>query len=331
MALATDRPVMVFVPRSRRFRRTWGSRWCGPLETSSTASGGAIQTSSSRRSYTTGTGPARRASGRSMAVRSSTSSAGTSRRAPRVSRITRSSGSNLPARSCSNDDLSADWLRWTGIRKSRRNAARGRGVRGTAISRSFAATRPGEVGLRSRDDGSEDPDDSADRAGLAAVVDQDDADHYRHDRAVHQVLAGHCRRRPHGSAEDHVDDDGRCNVSILGLRNSLVRPLDAVNRHRQEDRQDAAQYEQQLVGLLRAELGHGFPSRLIAGRHGFSCPPETVSIWVPARLAALRITRQNRGRGGPPESLFRGGKRPRFAPQGHVIGPDLRFRPLGAL
>src|SRR5205809_5562322 len=24
MALATDRPVMVFVPRSRRFRRTWG-------------------------------------------------------------------------------------------------------------------------------------------------------------------------------------------------------------------------------------------------------------------------------------------------------------------
>src|SRR5439155_25372730 len=70
---------------------------------------------------------------------------------------------------------------------------------------------------------------------------------------------------------------------------------------------------------------------LIAGRHGFSCPPETVSIWVPARLATLRITRQNRGSRGPPESPVRGGKRPRFAPQGHVIGPDLRFRPLGAL
>src|SRR5437867_7680457 len=250
MALATDRPVMAFGPRSRRCRRTGGSRWRGPLETSSTASGAAIQTSSSRRSYTTGTGPARRASGRSMAVRSSTSSAGTSRRAPRVSRITRSSGSNLPARSCSNDDLSADWLRWTRIRKSRRNAARGPGVRGTAISRSFAATRPGEVGLRGRNDGAEDPDDSADRAVLAAVVDQDDADHYRHDRAVHQVLAGHRRRRPQGSAEDEVDDQRSEERRVGKVWSSRVQPLDAVDSHRQEEREDADQHETQLVGLL---------------------------------------------------------------------------------
>src|SRR3989449_7093805 len=56
------------------------------------------------------------------------------------------------------------------------------------VSGGLLASGPGEVRLRRREDCAEDPDDTANRAGLASEVDQDDADHARHDGSVHQVL-----------------------------------------------------------------------------------------------------------------------------------------------
>src|SRR5437870_11331255 len=68
---------------------------------------------------------------------------------------------------------------------------------------------PGEVRLRRREDCAEDPDDAADLAGPTAEVDQDDADHARHDGSVHQVLPRNRRGGPQGPTEDDVDDEGR--------------------------------------------------------------------------------------------------------------------------
>src|SRR5881227_1193219 len=46
---------------------------------------------------------------------------------------------------------------------------------------------PGHVRFRRPEDRAEDPDEATDRARLAAVVDQDDADHTGDDGSVHQV------------------------------------------------------------------------------------------------------------------------------------------------
>src|SRR5438093_13233730 len=50
--------------------------------------------------------------------------------------------------------------------------------------------------------------------------------------------------------------------------------------------QDATQHQEQLVWLLRAELGHGSPSRLVALGHGFGPEGRPDSIRVPTRPSA---------------------------------------------
>src|SRR5437667_3925940 len=91
-----------------------------------------------------------------------------------------------------------------------------RGVNGT-ISGGLLATGPGEVRLRCGEDCAENPDDAANRAGLAAEVDQDDADHARHDRAVHQVLPRNRRGRPQSATEDDgTPDTSRARVPLSG-------------------------------------------------------------------------------------------------------------------
>src|SRR5438552_17762989 len=60
---------------------------------------------------------------------------------------------------------------------------------------------PGHVRFRRREDRAEDPDAAADRAGLAAVVDQDDADHTGYDGSAQQFLPPDRGGRPQGTAE----------------------------------------------------------------------------------------------------------------------------------
>src|SRR5712692_8078632 len=74
-------------------------------------------------------------------------------------------------------------------------AACWRGVNET-VSGGLLASGPGKVRLRCGEDRAENPNDAANRAGLASEVDQDDADHARHDRSVHQVLPRNRRGRP---------------------------------------------------------------------------------------------------------------------------------------
>src|SRR5713226_5768571 len=101
-------------------------------------------------------------------------------------------------------------------------AACWRGVNGT-VSGGLLASGPGEVRLRCGENCTENPDDSANRAGLASEVDQDNADHAGYDRSVHQVLPRNRRGRPESSAEDDVDDNRRRDGAVLARLNSLVR------------------------------------------------------------------------------------------------------------
>src|SRR2546429_7694058 len=71
-------------------------------------------------------------------------------------------------------------------------AARKRGVNWT-VSGGLVASGPGEVRLRRREDCAENPDDAADLARPTAEVDQDDADHARHDRS--EIGRASCRGR----------------------------------------------------------------------------------------------------------------------------------------
>src|SRR5438128_3794361 len=103
-----------------------------------------------------------------------------------------------------------------------------RGVNGT-ISGGLLATGPGEVRLRCGENCSENPDDAANRAGLASEIDQDDADHACHDGSVHQVLSRNRRGGPQGPTEDDVDKDrkstrlnsshGSTSYSVFGFIN----------------------------------------------------------------------------------------------------------------
>src|SRR2546425_3114347 len=151
---------------------------------------------------------------------------------------------------------------------------------------------PGEVRLRRREDRAEDPNDTANRPGLASEVDQDDADHARHDGSVHQVLPRNRRGGPKRPAEDDVDHNGRRNGGVGALRNARSRPLNPIGREGQEDRQEAAQHQKQLVRLLRADLGHGLSARLVAVGHGFGPERRSGSITVPSRLPSVRITKR---------------------------------------
>src|SRR5437773_6836076 len=129
------------------------------------------------------------------------------------------------------------------------------------------APGPREVGLRRREDRAEDSDDAANLARLTAVVDQDEADHRGHDGAVHQVLPRNRRGSPQSPTEDHVDDQRGRHGAILARGYSWRgRPLDSVLREGQENGQEAAQHQEQLVRLLRAEFGYG-PSCLVAVGH----------------------------------------------------------------
>src|SRR5438309_5403800 len=80
-------------------------------------------------------------------------------------------------------------------------AARRRGVNRTIFG-GLLATGPGEIRLCCGENCSENPDDAANRAGLASEIDQDDADHARHDGSVHQVLPRNRRGGPQGPTED---------------------------------------------------------------------------------------------------------------------------------
>src|SRR5437773_4028590 len=179
-----------------------------------------------------------------------------------------------------------------------------RGVNGP-ISGGLLATGPGEVRLRCGENCSENPDDAANRAGLASEIDQDDADHARHDGAIHQVLPRNRRGRPQSSTENDVDYNRRRDGRMHARRNSLVCRLDRIDCHRQDDRQDAAQHEEQLVRLLRAEFDHRLLSRVVALGHGFGDPRAIRSIWVPTLLTVGENQPAERGRAPLHFGLFR--------------------------
>src|SRR5207247_7300725 len=84
--------------------------------------------------------------------------------------------------------------------------------------------------------------------------------------------------------EDHVDDQRGRHGAILARGYSWRgRPLDSVLREGQENGQEAAQHQEQLVRLLRAEFGYG-PSCLVAVGH-FAPPPG-----VPADKGSCRTS-----------------------------------------
>src|SRR5207249_6572478 len=93
-------------------------------------------------------------------------------------------------------------------RKKGKDRARG-ASRCQSENAGLVASGPGEVRLRRREDCAEDPDDAADLAGPTAEIDQDDADHARHDGAIHQVLPRNRGGGPQGPTEDDVEDHGR--------------------------------------------------------------------------------------------------------------------------
>src|SRR5437867_12637896 len=108
-----------------------------------------------------------------------------------------------------------------------------RGVNGT-ISGGLLATGPGEVRLRCGENCSENPDDAANRAGLASEIDQDDADHARHDRKSDEEGKSNHRGRPQSTTENDVDYNRRRHGAILDRRNSLACRLDPIDSNRQE-------------------------------------------------------------------------------------------------
>src|SRR5439155_24178209 len=115
-------------------------------------------------------------------------------------------------------------------------------------------------------------DDATDLARPTAVVDQDEADHRGHDATVLQVLARNRRGSPQSPTEDHVDDQRGRHGAILARGYSWRgRPLDSVLREGQENGQETAQHQEQLMRLLRAEFGYG-PSCLVAVGHSFTPP-----------------------------------------------------------
>src|SRR3989454_3256806 len=107
-------------------------------------------------------------------------------------------------------------------------AARRRGVNRTIFG-GLLATGPGEIRLCCGENCSENPDDAANRAGLASEVDQDDADHACHDGSVHQDLSSTRLNCRHLATSYDVDGNRRRDGAILALRNSLVCRLDPID------------------------------------------------------------------------------------------------------
>src|SRR5438445_4172915 len=175
--------------------------------------------------------------------------------------------------------------------RKRKQSKKGKGSTGSferqAENVGSVVSGPGEIRLCRGEDRAEDPDDAADLAGPTTEVDQDDADYTGHDGAVHQVLPRDRRGGPECRSEDDVQDYRRRHGSILALRNAgRSHPLDPIRREGQEDRQEAAQHQQQLMWLLRAELGHGLSSALVAVGHSFSPDGGAGSIRVPLQPSA---------------------------------------------
>src|SRR2546427_4221997 len=112
------------------------------------------------------------------------------------------------------------------VRKTERRSTKGKCAAGGGSgywteNAGLVTLGPGEVRLRRREDCAEDPDDAADLAGPTAEVDQDDADHARHDGSVHQVLPRNRRGGPQSPTEDDVDDDGRRHGGILARQSAV--------------------------------------------------------------------------------------------------------------
>src|SRR5207249_5523834 len=102
------------------------------------------------------------------------------------------------------------------------------------------------------------------------------------DRFVHKVLTRNRSRGQLCLAEDYVEDFYRRHSGIMVLRHVWSCELGPEDLESQEDGQDATQHQEQLVGLLRAELGHGL-SCLVAVGHGFGPEGSPGSIRVPTR------------------------------------------------
>src|SRR3989442_5075455 len=176
--------------------------------------------------------------------------------------------------------------------RKRKQIERGVGARLGASERlakhlGSVVSGPGEIRLCRGEERAEDPDDAADLAGSTTEVDQDDADYTGHNGSVHQVLPRDRRGGPERRSEDDVEDYRRRYGGILALRNAgRSHPLDPIGREGEEDRQEAAQHQQQLMWLLRAELRHGLSSALVAVGHGFSPDGGAGSIRVPLQPSA---------------------------------------------
>src|SRR5206468_4661508 len=140
---------------------------------------------------------------------------------------------------------------------------------------------------------------------LASEIDQDDADHARHDGAIHQVLPRNRRGGPQGDRKSKGVYYSHGDSAIVAWRYYLVCRLDPIDCHRQEDRQDAAQHEEQLVRLLRAEYIERAPCRDVALGHGFGDPRAIRSIWVPTLLTVGENQPAERGRALLHFGLFR--------------------------
>src|SRR5437879_13467213 len=89
------------------------------------------------------------------------------------------------------------------------NATPGGASRCTPCPYTTLFRSPGEIRLCCGENCSENPDDAANRAGLASEIDQDDADHARHDGSVHQVLPRNRRGGPQSPTEDDVRSEER--------------------------------------------------------------------------------------------------------------------------
>src|SRR5438093_11707311 len=83
-------------------------------------------------------------------------------------------------------------------------AARKRGVNWT-VSGGLVASGPGEVRLRCGQNRAENPDDAANLAGPTSEIDQQDADHARHNRSVQDRKRVEHGKRTEAARQQHID------------------------------------------------------------------------------------------------------------------------------
>src|SRR5256712_13346458 len=96
----------------------------------------------------------------------------------------------------------------------------------------------------------ETPDAAAIGAGPPAEVDQNDTDHARHDRSVHQVLSRNRRGRQQGPAEHDVEDYRRRDGGILVLWDARRRSEERRVGKECRSRWSPYHYKKQTVRLL---------------------------------------------------------------------------------